>query len=103
MNIINDKSCIWINDLTNQTNIKSIQSNEDCDWLIKCVTIRTMEETKVVIKKSCDIQNKEITKFIEVTLNQELGIPFRRNAMKKPVKVAVINKADMIKQPSFDG
>ena len=47
------------------------------------------------------IKRKGITTFIEVILNQELGEPFRRDAMKKPVKVAGINKADMIKQPSL--
>jgi sulfoacetaldehyde acetyltransferase len=36
-----------------------------------------------------------VTTFIEVVLNQELGEPFRRDAMKKPVSVAGINKADM--------
>jgi sulfoacetaldehyde acetyltransferase len=35
------------------------------------------------------------TTFIEVILNQELGEPFRRDAMKKPVSVAGINPADM--------
>ena len=35
------------------------------------------------------------------TSNKELGEPFRRNAMKKPVKVAGIKKEDMIKQPSL--
>ena len=32
---------------------------------------------------------------IEVMLNQELGEPFRRDAMKKPVSVAGINRDDM--------
>lgn len=35
-----------------------------------------------------------LTTFIEVILNQELGEPFRRDAMKKPVVVAGINRAD---------
>ncbi len=35
------------------------------------------------------------TTFIEVLTNQELGEPFRRDAMKKPVSVAGIDKADM--------
>ena len=51
--------------------------------------------------RSCEDQKKGITTFIEVILNQELGEPFRRDAMKKPVKVAGINKADMKKQPSL--
>ena len=36
-----------------------------------------------------------MTTFIEVILNQELGEPFRRDAMKKPVVVAGIDAADM--------
>ena len=32
------------------------------------------------------------TTFIEVILNQELGEPFRRDAMKKPVRVAGIRR-----------
>merc|ERR1719247_2587801 len=35
------------------------------------------------------------TTLIEVVLNQELGEPFRRDAMTVPVKVAGINAADM--------
>jgi len=35
------------------------------------------------------------TTFIEVILNQELGEPFRRDAMTKPVAVAGISAADM--------
>jgi len=68
---------------------------------LKGVTVRTMEETTHAIKQSCDDQKKGITTFIEVILNQELGEPFRRDAMKKPVKVAGINKTDMKKQPSL--
>ncbi|WP_043615150.1 sulfoacetaldehyde acetyltransferase [Ensifer sp. ZNC0028] len=40
-------------------------------------------------------QKKGVTTFIEVILNQELGEPFRRDAMKKPVPVAGIDRADM--------
>ena len=54
-----------------------------------------MEETTRAIKQSCEDQKKGITTFIEVILNQELGEPFRRDAMKKPVQVAGINKNDM--------
>jgi len=69
---------------------------------LKGVTVRTMEETTNAIKQSCEDQKKGITTFIEVILNQELGEPFRRDAMKKPVRVAGINKADMKKQPSLN-
>ena len=55
----------------------------------------TMKGVTEAIKKSCEDQKKGITTFIEVILNQELGEPFRRDAMKKPVKVAGISKSDM--------
>ena len=70
---------------------------------LKGVTVRTMEETTAAIKQSCEDQKKGITTFIEVILNQELGEPFRRDAMKKPIKVAGINKSDMKPQKSFNG
>ena len=60
-----------------------------------------MEETTAAIKQSCDDQKKGTTTFIEVILNQELGEPFRRDAMKKPVRVAGIKKEDMKKQPAL--
>jgi ribulose 1,5-bisphosphate synthetase/thiazole synthase len=34
MEVTNDNGCSWVNDLIPRTNIKSLQSNEDCDWLI---------------------------------------------------------------------
>ena len=68
---------------------------------LKGVEVRTMEETTNAIKQSCEDQKNGITTFIEVILNQELGEPFRRDAMKKPVKVAGIKKEDMKKQPSL--
>jgi len=70
---------------------------------LKGVSVRTMEETTAAIKQSCEDQKKGITTFIEVILNQELGEPFRRDAMKKPVKVAGINKSDMKPQKSLNG
>jgi len=68
---------------------------------LKGVAVKTMEETTTAIKQSCEDQKKGITTFIEVILNQELGEPFRRDAMKKPVKVAGINKSDMRHQKSL--
>jgi len=68
---------------------------------LKGVSVKTMEETTKAIKQSCEDQKKGITTFIEVILNQELGEPFRRDAMKKPVKVAGINKGDMKPQKSL--
>ena len=68
---------------------------------LKGVTVKTMEEITKTIKQSCEDQKKGITTFIEIILNQELGEPFRRDAMKKPVKVAGINKEDMKPQKSL--
>ena len=34
MEVINDNGCSWINDLNPRTNIKTLKSNKDCDWLI---------------------------------------------------------------------
>ena len=34
MEVTNDNGCSWVNDLIPRTNIKTINSNEDCDWLI---------------------------------------------------------------------
>ena len=61
----------------------------------KGVEVKTPSELTEAIKTSCVEQQKGITTFIEVILNQELGEPFRRDAMKKPVHVAGINSADM--------
>jgi sulfoacetaldehyde acetyltransferase len=44
--------------------------------------------------------NNKVTTFIEVMLNQELGEPFRRDAMKNPVSVAGIDRNDMRPQAS---
>ena len=34
MQVINDNGCSWINDLNPRSNIKTLEKNEDCDWLI---------------------------------------------------------------------
>jgi sulfoacetaldehyde acetyltransferase len=69
---------------------------------LKGITVKSMEETTKAIKQSCEDQKKGITTFIEVILNQELGEPFRRDAMKKPVKVAGIKKSDMKPQKNLN-
>lgn len=59
------------------------------------VVAQTQDELVNAIKTACEEQSKGVTTFIEVVLNQELGEPFRRDAMKKPVVVAGIDAADM--------
>ena len=62
---------------------------------LKGVTVKSMEELTNTLRTACDEQVNGVTTFIEVILNQELGEPFRRDAMKKPVEVAGINPDDM--------
>ncbi len=62
---------------------------------LKGVTVDTTAGLTEALGKAIDDQAKGVTTFIEVILNQELGEPFRRDAMKKPVPVAGIEAADM--------
>ncbi len=60
------------------------------------VVARTMDELTAALRKAIDDQmNNGKTTLIEAMINQELGEPFRRDAMKKPVEVAGISAADM--------
>ena len=62
---------------------------------LKGVTARTMEELTTMLREACAAQAEGVTTFIEVILNQELGEPFRRDAMKAPNVVAGISRDDM--------
>ena len=62
---------------------------------LKGVTVRTQQELTAALHEACEAQKRKVTTFIEVILNQELGEPFRRDAMKKPVVVAGIRREDM--------
>ncbi len=66
---------------------------------LKGVQVKTMEDLSQALDQAIKVQleDKETT-FIEVILNQELGEPFRRDAMKKPTKVAGISIDDMRSQ-----
>ena len=60
------------------------------------VQVGAMDELTDELAKAVDAQmNDHKTTFIEVLLNQELGEPFRRDAMKNPTIVADIDPADM--------
>ena len=68
---------------------------------VEGVAVSTMDELRDSLAKAVDAQmNDGVTTFIEVLLNQELGEPFRRDAMKQPVSVAGISQADMRPQQS---
>ena len=59
------------------------------------VQVWTMDELTDTIRRAVGAQKDGVTTFIEVMLNQELGEPFRRDAMKKPVVVAGIDRRDL--------
>ena len=62
---------------------------------LKGVTVTNQDDLTTALHEACNEQKNGVTTFIEVVLNQELGEPFRRDAMKKPVEVAGINPGDM--------
>ena len=68
---------------------------------VEGVAVYDMDELTDALATAVDAQmNNGVTTFIEVMLNQELGEPFRRDAMKKPVSVAGIDRNDMRPQTS---
>jgi sulfoacetaldehyde acetyltransferase len=63
---------------------------------LKGEVARTMDElTEKLDAAVKDQMENGKTTLVEVLINQELGEPFRRDAMKKPVVVAGIDPADM--------
>ena len=63
---------------------------------VRGVQANGMDDLTKKLKQAIKLQMKEgKTTFIEAILNQELGEPFRRDAMKAPVAVAGINPKDM--------
>ncbi len=61
------------------------------------VVARTMEELTDALNTAIENQMKHgKTTLIEAMINQELGEPFRRDAMKKPVSVAGVSADDMV-------
>jgi sulfoacetaldehyde acetyltransferase len=66
---------------------------------VKGVKAETMEDLTSALSTAVREQMEDnLTTFIEVVLNQELGEPFRRDAMKAPVAVAGIEASDMMSQ-----
>ena len=60
------------------------------------VQAHTMDDLRDALNKAVEDQMKHgKTPLIEAMINQELGEPFRRDAMKKPVAVAGISASDM--------
>ena len=91
-------STLWFDD-----NFVGTELSEDVSYAgiaqscgLQGVVARTMDELTAALTKAIDDQmNHGKTTLIEAMINQELGEPFRRDAMKKPVSVAGISKDDM--------
>ncbi len=89
---------LWFND-----NFVGTELNKDVSYAdvanacgVIGVQATTMEDLTEKLATAIWVQMQEgKTTFIEVLTNQELGEPFRRDAMKKPVAVAGVNKGDM--------
>jgi sulfoacetaldehyde acetyltransferase len=63
---------------------------------LKGVVARTMEDLTAALNQAIkDQMENGITTLIEAMINQELGEPFRRDAMTAPVAVAGIDAKDM--------
>jgi len=67
---------------------------------LKGVSVKTQADLTAALQAACTAQDDGVTTFIEIVLNQELGEPFRRDAMTAPVAVAGINANDMRPQKS---
>ena len=66
---------------------------------LKGVQVLGMQELTGALNEAItDQMDNNVTTFIEVVLNQELGEPFRRDAMKKPNSIAGIDSSDMRSQ-----
>ena len=69
---------------------------------VEGVQVTTMDALTDELHRAIRRQMEEkVTTFIEVVLNQELGEPFRRDAMKKPVSVAGIDPMDTLETAGF--
>jgi sulfoacetaldehyde acetyltransferase len=96
-------STLWYDD-----NFVGTELSEDVSYAgiakacgLQGVVARTTDELRDALAKAVEDQMKHgKTTLIEAMINQELGEPFRRDAMKKPVQVAGISKDDMRAQPA---
>ena len=94
-------STLWFDD-----NFVGTELDEDVSYAgiatacgLKGVVARTQDELTAALAQAIkDQMENGITTLIEAMINQELGDPFRRDAMKKPVEVAGISAADMQQQ-----
>ena len=58
MQVVNDNSCSWINDLDPRTDLKSLKSNENCEWIIIGAGY---QNTMDILSENCQTLNWGIT------------------------------------------
>lgn len=91
-------STLWYDD-----NFVGTELNEQVSYAgiaracgLQGVVAHTMDELTAALRQAIEDQMKHgKTTLIEAMINQELGDPFRRDAMKKPVEIAGISRDDM--------
>merc|ERR1712014_335604 len=63
---------------------------------LKGIKVSSTDQLEKALANAVEGQmQRNETTLIEVVLNQELGEPFRRDAMKKPVQVSPVRAEDM--------
>jgi sulfoacetaldehyde acetyltransferase len=91
-------STLWYDD-----NFVGTELDEDVSFAgiakacgLKGVVAWNMDELTAALNQAIEAQMKDgKTTLIEAMINQELGEPFRRDAMKRPVEVAGVDSVDM--------
>ncbi len=90
-------STLWYDD-----NFVGTELNEQVSYAgiaracgLRGVVARSMDELTAALDQAIRDQKAGTTTLIEAMINQELGEPFRRDAMTAPVEVAGIDPADM--------
>ena len=90
-------STLWYDD-----NFVGTELNEQVSYAgiaracgLRGVVARSMEELTAALDQAIRDQKAGTTTLIEAMINQELGEPFRRDAMTRPVEVAGIDPTDM--------
>ena len=56
-------------------------------WAPRASTVDKLGDVGEALQKACDAQKKGKTTVLEVMVTQELGDPFRRDALKKPQRL----------------
>ena len=67
------------------------------------VRVTSMDDLTTALDAALDAQKRGETTFIECVLNQELGEPFRRDAMRKPEPKAGVSADDMTRLEELVG